>query len=258
MGQPSTWNPDQYHRFRDERSKPFFDLLDLVEPCPGGSVIDLGCGTGELTKVLHQRTSARQTTGLDSSETMLARTAEFASAGLRFQPGDIASFAGNYDLVFSNAALQWLDDHEALIPAIATHVQPGGQLAFQVPANADHPSHLVAHTVAAEEPFATALGGYARRWPVLPPERYAEILDELGFDDLTVRLEVYGHHLASSEGVVEWVKGSLLTDYEKRMSPELFAEYLVRYRSRLLAEIGLKSPYFYAFKRVLARGRKLR
>ena len=61
-----------------------------------------------------------------------------------------------------------------------------------------------------------------------------------------MRLEVYGHHLASSEGVVEWVKGSLLTDYEKRMSKELYAEYLARYRARLLAEIGEKAPYFYA------------
>ena len=99
----------------------------------------------------------------------------------------------------------------ALIPAVASHVARGGQLAFQVPANADHPSHLVAHAVAREEPFASALGGYVRAWPVLPPERYAEILDGLGFVDLTVRLEVYGHRLDSTEGVVEWVKGSLLT-----------------------------------------------
>ena len=72
----------------------------------------------------------------------------------------------------------------------------------------------------------------------------------------TGAVEVYGHHLESSEGVVEWVKGSLLTDYEKRMPADLYARYLARYRERLLAEIGAKAPYFYAFKRVLARGRK--
>ena len=253
---PSTWNPDQYHRFRDERSKPFFDLLDLCKPVPGGAVIDLGCGTGELTRVLHERSQAETTLGLDSSETMLARAAEHAVGGLRFEQGDIASAGGEYDLVFSNAALQWLDGHEALIPAVARLVAPGGQLAFQVPANADHPSHLVAHAVAREEPFATALGGYVRTWPVLPPERYAEILDGLGFGELTVRLEVYGHHLESTHGVVEWVKGSLLTDYEKRMPAKLYQRYLARYRERLLAEIGERAPYFYAFKRVLARGRR--
>lgn len=252
----SPWNPDQYHRFRDERSKPFFDLLALVEPSPGGSVIDLGCGTGELTSLLHERAQASRTLGLDSSETMLARAAAHGHDGLRFELGDIASFSGSYDLVFSNAAFQWLDGHEELIPAVAAHVSPGGQLAFQVPANADHASHLVAHAVAGEEPFATALGGYVRDWPVLPPERYAEILDGLGFGELTVRLEVYGHHLGSSEGVVEWTKGTLLTDYERRMSPELFRQYLNRYRERLLAEIGERSPYFYAFKRILVRARR--
>jgi len=253
----STWNPDQYHRFQNERSRPFFDLLALVEPALGGSVIDLGCGTGELTKILHEKSEAATTIGLDSSETMLARAAEHSGRGLSFVQGDIDGFEGRFDIVFSNAAFQWLDGHEALIPVIASHVRQGGQLAFQVPANADHPSHLVAHAVAKEEPFATALGGYVREWPVLPPERYAEILDSLGFGELTVRLEVYGHTLKSSEGVVEWVKGTLLTDYQKRMPSEVYPHYLARYRERLLDEIGVKAPYFYAFKRVLARGRKI-
>lgn len=252
----SPWNPDQYHRFRDERSKPFYDLLALVEPLPGGTAIDLGCGTGELTSDLHRKSEAKNTLGLDSSETMLSKSSGQITNGLSFRQGDITSFEGEFDLVFSNAALQWINGHEELIPAIAGHVKAGGQLAFQVPANADHPSHLVAHAVAREEPFATALHGYSREWPVLPPERYAEILDGLGFEDLTIRLEVYGHHLESTEGVVEWVKGSLLTDYERRIPAELFRRYLTRYRERLLAELGMKSPYFYAFKRVLARGRK--
>lgn len=253
----SPWNPDQYHRFQNERSQPFFDLLALVEPAAGGQVIDLGCGTGELTKILHEKSRARTTAGLDSSETMLAKAHAHAGNGLAFEQGTIDAFTGNFDIVFSNAALQWLNGHEALIPALAGHVNPGGQLAFQVPANADHPSHLVAHAVAKQEPFATALHGYYRDWPVLPPERYAEILDGLGFSELHVRLQVYGHHLESSEGVIEWVKGTLLTDYERRMTPELYLRYLARYRECLLAEIGQHAPYFYAFKRILVRGRKL-
>ncbi len=253
----SPWNPDQYHRFQNERSQPFFDLLDLVEPAPGGDVIDLGCGTGELTKVLHDKAQSRTTVGLDSSETMLAKAQAHAGGGLTFQQGNIDGFGGKYDIVFSNAALQWLNGHEALIPAVAAHVKPGGQLAFQVPANADHPSHLIAHAVAKEEPLASALGGYTREWPVLPPERYAEILHALGFAELHVRLQVYGHHLESSDGVIEWVKGTLLTDYERRMQPALYQQYLARYRERLLAEIGEHAPYFYAFRRILVRGRKL-
>lgn len=252
----SPWNPDQYHQFRNERSQPFFNLLDLIEPCPGGRAIDLGCGTGELTRILHERTRAAETIGLDSSETMLAKAEEFAGGGLSFVRSDIERFEGKFDLVFSNAALQWVDVHEALIPLIAGHVKPGGQLAFQVPANADHASHLVAHAVAREEPFASALGGYTRDWPVLPPERYAEMLNGLGFEGMTVRLQVYGHTLASSEGVIEWVKGTLLTDYRRRMPASLYQAYLARYRELLLAEIGGTAPYFYAFKRILVRARR--
>ena len=255
---PGDWNPDQYERFRNERSQPFFDLLELVRPAPGGRAVDLGCGTGELTRVLHERLGAAETLGIDSSPAMLERAAQFAGGGLRFELADIATFTAErpFDVVFSNAALQWLPDHERLVPRVAGLVAPGGQLAFQVPANADHPSHTIAHAVAREEPFASAMGGYVRKWPVVPPERYAELLDGLGFADVHVRLQVYLHRLASSDEVVEWVRGTLLTDYERRLGPELYAQYLARYRERLLAEIGERAPYVYTFKRVLAAGRR--
>ncbi len=108
------WNPEQYGRFRSERAQPFFDLLDLVQPRPGMRVVDLGCGTGELTHAMHRRLAARETLGIDSSPAMLARSAAFAGDGLSFQQGDLATFAsdGEHDLVFSNAAIQWVPDHD--------------------------------------------------------------------------------------------------------------------------------------------------
>ena len=252
------WDPNQYHLFQDERARPFFDLLGLVEPTPGGKVIDLGCGPGELTKILHERAGAAETTGLDSSESMLVGSAAHAGNGLSFALGDLATFEDldGFDVVFSNAALQWIDGHEALIPRLAALVRPGGQYAVQMPHNHDHPSHRVAHAVAAEEPFASALGGYVRQWPVHEPEWYAETLDQLGFHEQNVRLQVYGHHLASRDEVVEWVKGTLLTDYKKRFSPELYEQYLATYRTRLMAELEDRRPYFYAFKRILFRARR--
>ncbi len=252
------WDPEQYARFRHERSQPFFDLLDLIKPVPGGRVVDLGCGTGELTRILHERTGAGETLGIDRSPAMLGRAAAVAGGGLRFEQVAIEEFrpAEPYDLVFSNAALQWLPDHERLMARLAGWVAPGGQLAFQVPANADHPSHRIAHEVAREEPFATALGGYVREWPVLAPERYAALMDRLGFGEVHVRLQVYVHRLASSAEVVEWVRGTLLTDYERRLGPGLYGMYLERYRARLRAEIGEPAPYVYTFKRILGTGRK--
>lgn len=254
----SVWNPQQYEKFRDERSAPFFDLLSMVQPIPGGRVVDLGCGTGSLTAELHRRTRAAETVGIDSSETMLAEAGAFAGEGLRFEPGDITSFAPErpFDLLFSNAALQWVDGHQQLFTRLTDAVSPGGQLAVQVPANADHPSHVVARAVAAEEPFATAMGGYTRSWPVQPPEWYAELLDTLGYAEQSVRLQVYGHHLPSRDAVVEWVRGTYLTDYQKRMPAELFEHYLARYREVLLPQLSDRQPFFYPFKRILIWGRR--
>lgn len=254
----SPWNPAQYERFRDERSQPFFDLLSLVRPCPGGRAVDLGCGTGELTRELHRRVEGIETLGLDSSETMLAKSAAFAGDGLRFELANISEFAPEqtYDVVFSNAALQWVNGHEELFTRLSAAVAAGGQLAVQMPANDDFPSHVIAHEVAREEPFAAALAGYVREWPVQPPEWYAMLLDRLGFREQRVSLHVYGHRLGSREGVVEWVKGTLLTDYEKRLSPEMYARYLARYRERLFGVLQDRKPFFYPFKRILFWARK--
>lgn len=249
-----TWNPGQYDKFRDERSRPFFDLLALVD-VRGGRVVDLGCGTGELTKALHDTVGATETLGLDSSASMLARAP--TAPRLQFRVGAIESFAeGGWDVVFSNAALQWIDDHPALFARLASLVAPGGQLAVQMPANHDHPSHIVAAEVASEEPFRTALGGWVRRSPVLGIEEYARLFDRLGLRELRIRLEVYVHHLDSRDGVVEWVKGTLLTDYERRMPPELFARFLEAYRARLLPRLEAERPFVYPFKRVLLVGRR--
>ena len=252
------WNPAQYERFANERTQPFLDLLARVAPVPGGRVADLGCGTGELTRVLHERTGAAETVGIDSSESMLANSGQFGGGGLRFELGDIAAFNPSlpFDLVFSNAALQWVPGHASLIPALAALVREGGQFAFQVPANDDHTSHVTARDVAASEPFRTALEGYERSWPVMPPEWYAETLDALGFAEFNVRLQIYGHHLASTADVVEWVKGTYLTDYARRMSPDLYERYLARYREILLERLGDRRPYFYTYKRILVYARR--
>ena len=247
-----TWDPAQYGRFRDERAQPFHDLLALVERRPGLRVLDLGCGTGELTRALHLALSARETVGIDSSPAMLARAP--AAPGLRFEPADIASFTADapFDLVFSNAALHWLPDHAALLPRLATLVAPGGQLAVQVPRNEAHPSHRAAEIVALA--MSRELGGYVRRSPVQGPAQYAALLHALGFSRQHVRLQVYPHLLPGRAHVVEWVKGSLLTDYEQRLGAADFARFLERYREVLLPQLADDEPFLYTYDRVLFWG----
>jgi trans-aconitate 2-methyltransferase len=251
------WDPGQYERFERERSAPFFDLLDLVKPCPGGRVVDLGCGTGALTRVLHERTGARSTVGIDSSRQMLQRSAEHAGGGLTFELGDIAEWAPSepVDLIFSNAALHWVDDHDALLTRLTGALAPAGQLAVQVPANHDQPSHLVAERVAAEAPFRGALAGHVRRAPVLAPERYAQGLHRLGYAAQHVRLQVYLHVLPDADAVVEWVKGTLLTDYQRRLPEAMYEDFVARYRELLAAELSDERPFPFAFKRALLWGK---
>jgi len=249
------WDPDQYSRFAAERSKPFFDLLAMVQPVPGGDVIDLGCGTGELTVRLHEHTQAGTTVGVDSSEAMLARARPLAGNGLRFEAADIGRFEADqrFDVVFANASLQWVPNHPRLLRRLAASLRAGGQLAVQVPANFDHPSHSIAAEVAHEPPFLEymTVAPAAVASPVRPPEQYAEMLHELGFSQQNVRLQVYDHELASTGAVVEWTKGTVLLRFQNLLPPELCDRYVERYQQRLGEVLGDRAPYFYAFKRIL-------
>ena len=247
------WQPEQYQRFRDERAPPFHDLAALVEREPGMRVLDLGCGTGELTAWLHGTLGAQHTRGIDRSEAMLAKARAHATTGLDFVLGDIATLVVDdpVDLVFSNAALHWLNDHPALFARLRDLLRPGGQIAVQMPANQDHPSHRMAAALAAEAPYARVLGGSVRPPTVLTPPAYAELLDALGFARQHVRLQVYAHRLPTTESVVEWVKGTLLTPYRERLPDDVYAPFLATYRERLLATLGARAPYLYAFPRIL-------
>jgi len=249
----SAWDPDTYNRFREHRHQPFFDLLALVEPRPGMTIVDLGCGDGALTAELHRRLGAAATLGVDSAATMLARAAPLAAPSLHFQQADIAAFtpAQTVDLVFSNAALHWLGDHRALFARLTSFLRRGGQLAVQIPANHDHPSHRVAAALAERPPFRAALGGYTGHHNVLPPENYAALLHALGYERQHVRLQVYAHVLPSRADVVEWVRGTTLTAFQARLPADLFAAYVAAYRDALYGELPDQRPFFYPFKRLL-------
>jgi trans-aconitate 2-methyltransferase len=209
---------------------------------------------------LHEHLDAAETLGIDNSDTMLERAAAHSVQGLRFTLGDIATWEPEpVDLVFSNAALHWVPDHHALLRRLTRRLPHGGQLAVQVPANGDHPSHTVLTALAAEPPYADALAADPPPDPakrVLLPEQYAELLDDLGFAEQHVHLRVYCHKLDSSADVIEWVKGTHLTQFKARLSIDLYEQLLVEYRQRLLDVIGDRRSYLYTFKRILFWARR--
>ncbi|HEY4229101.1 MAG TPA: methyltransferase domain-containing protein, partial [Thermoanaerobaculia bacterium] len=207
---------------------------------------------------LHRTTGAGETVGVDSSPAMLEKARPLAGGGLRFEEGDVAEWFADEecDLVFSNAALHWVPDHPALLGRLARALKPAGQLAFQVPDNFGHASHRAAEEAAVEEPFRSALSGAAHPRNVLQPEDYASLLDRLGYAEQTVRLQIYGSRLPSREDVVTWVEGSLLSEYRRRLSPELYAAFLERYRALLFRMIPDERPYFLTYRRILVRARR--
>jgi trans-aconitate 2-methyltransferase len=251
---PDVWDPNQYERFRRERAQPFYDLAALVESRPSMRVVDLGCGTGDTTLELHRKLVASETVGLDNSAAMLAKAPR--ADGLRFELGEIEQFAPaqKFDLVFSNAALHWVADHPALLRRLRSAIAPGGQLAVQMPANDAHASHAAAHELARSPEFRPLLGGFERRPPLLDASDYAALLHKLGFARQLVRVQVYGHLLESGASVIEWVKGTLLTDYQKRLAPEAWDRFLARYRETLLPRLADERPFLYTYPRIFLWG----
>ncbi len=248
------WNPDRYHQFQTQRSAPFYDLLNLVDVRKNLRVVDLGCGTGNLTRELADLLPDSDVVGIDSSPQMLARANEYVRDGLRFEQGDQTELQGQWDLIFTNAALQWSDDHQELIPDLIDKLAPDGQLLVQVPSNHGGPSHRIIREVAGREPFHTALDGWTRQSPVLSLEEYAGLLFRCDAKEIVVFEKIYPHVLENSAAVLEWISGTALIPYFERLGPlkDLFIETLRRNLHDLMPD----SPVFYPFRRTLFSGRK--
>jgi trans-aconitate 2-methyltransferase len=257
---PDPWDPRQYERFKAERLAPGLDLIALVEPSRHPlRVVDLGCGTGELTLALHQRLPGAETLGIDRSEKMLAEADRHAAGGVRFQLAEIEQYlaalpAGSLDVIFSNAALQWVPGHASLFGRLTELLAPGGQLAIQLPAMEHDIAHRAAVIAAGEEPFKTALQGFVHHLEALEPRKYAEMFFRFGYTRQIVRTQLYPHVLPSRESIVEWMRGTLLTAYETILPAELFPAFIDRYRSTLFDAVTDERPFFFPYRRLLIWG----
>jgi len=260
---PTDWDPDQYALFESQRAQPFWDLVALIRTDrPIADLVDLGCGPGVLTAQLCDRLDVDDAVGIDSSPAMLERAAGVGRDRLRFALADIGSWCepSGYDVVVANASLHWVPDHAATLQRWTASLRPGGQLAVQVPANADQVPYLVAAEVAHEEPFLSALDGDPPpdvvAVNVRPPEWYARALHDLGFVTQHVRLQVYDHLLPGTDAVVEWLRGTTLTRFFDALPPELHEPFVDRYRAALIDAVGDRRPHFFPFKRILMWARR--
>lgn len=247
------WNPQIYNRFKSERSAPFYDLAALLKVRPGLELIDLGCGTGELTTKLAETLPESRVLGVDSSEEMLSNSRKADGSTLSFECITIEKQlekVQQWDVVFSNAALQWVPDHETLFPHIISKIKPGGQLLVQMPAQHHNLTNRLLNELAAEEPYADLYQGWNRISPVLELDRYAEILFEHGSKSMQVFEKIYPLVLSDVEALLAWVSGTALIPYLERLPESLKMQFRDDYKA-MLNDHFQKEPVFYPFKRIL-------
>jgi trans-aconitate 2-methyltransferase len=219
----TSWDPDQYLMFEQERARAFHDLVAQVSDLRPGTIADLGCGPGHLTATLADRWPEASVTGVDSSSDMIETARELARAGrLTFVSSRIEDWRPEQpvDLIVSNAALQWVPSHVDLLPVwLADYVNPGGAVAFQVPASGGSAASVAIRTVAASPEWAPRLGAIAlgrgprsAGSPVLTPDAYVELLAGLGYQ-VDGWETTYLHVLPGDDPVLEWFAGTGLRPY---------------------------------------------
>lgn len=245
------WNPQQYDKFRAAREQPFADVVALIRPVERPRIVDLGCGPGNLTKRLLDHFPAADVVGIDSSPAMLQKARELAAAGLAFVQLDIAAFAeggaldGSFDVIFSNAALQWVPDHATLIGKLVARLSARGQIAVQLPSDEYNSTRKIFADVA----------GWRHEMATLDIAEYAQLLYAAGLADPNVFEKIYPHVLPDADAVLEWARGTALLPYLERLPPAQHGPYLEEVRRRLHARYP-ERPVFFPFRRIIFHARR--
>jgi trans-aconitate 2-methyltransferase len=239
-GWPMRWNPDIYRTYSDERSRPYFDLTAQIGATDPATVIDLGCGSGELTATLAERWPQAHIVGLDSSAEMLANSPD---TEVTFMQGDIATWAPEVspDVIVSNAALQWVPDHLPMVVRWGDALPAGGWLAFQVPANFQSPSHVLMRETAALPRWRAPLDGVLQHDVIETAQTYWAALCEVGCE-VTTWDTTYLHVLQGEDPVLTWVRGTGLRPVLGALDPDESAAFEEHYAALLRAAYP-STPY---------------
>lgn len=252
------WNPEIYNQFKTIRYQPFYDLSDLISPNNLQNCVDIGCGTGEQTAILAHKFEHAHFLGIDSSAEMLKKSSEFDLPNLRFEQQTIEEFANSdskWDLIFSNAALQWADNHLKLFPKLISKLDKNGQFAVQMPCQKDNVLNVILSDLAREKPFADFLNNFHRDSPLLSIDDYAKMMFDEGLKDLNISMKIYPIYGNDETEFYNFISGSALIPYMERLTTEQQELLMSEFKARIKAYYK-KFPTIYSFKRMLLYGKK--
>ncbi|GLQ05457.1 methyltransferase domain-containing protein [Sneathiella chinensis] len=246
------WNPDHYHLYTDHRLRPALDLLGQVALASPMVIYDLGCGTGHVTSLLSKRWNTAIVTGIDTSEEMLDRARQ-DHPSIEWKNEDIRDFnpASKANLIFSNAALHWLDDHEELFPRLISQLRPGGVFAVQMPNNFTAPSHSLLFDLAGTDRWFDKLGHLVRPAPVHNINWYYDLLSAYE-GNLNIWETTYFQVLKGKNAVLEWTRSTALRPFLAALEGEDIKAFEQEYAERLLEAYPLKrdGSTIYPFSRL--------
>ena len=254
----SDWNPEQYEKFIKDRTQPAIDLANKLEVKEAKRILDLGCGTGNSTKILKDRFPNARVIGADNSDEMLAK-AKKTHPDIEFihldVGGDLGEVKGKFDIVFSNACLQWIPNHEILLPKLMSLLRRGGILAVQVPIQSEHPVHIIMNELVTSAKWKDKL--LQRNYNNLSTCEYYDALSGIS-DDFEMWETIYCHRMPSYESIIEWYKGTGLRPYLEQLSEtdaedfvsDVYRELKNRYKIQRNGEIMFRFPrLFFIAKR---------
>ena len=251
------WNPKQYEKFLKDRTRPAIDLVNRLEEFAPNSILDLGCGPGNSTKVLKDKFPKAKILGADNSDEMLEKARglypdiEFINLDAN---GDLHEVNEMFDIVFSNACIQWLPNHKELLPKLMTLLSSNGVLAIQIPMQREHPVHMIINELANTTKWSDKIT--PRQYNNLTTEEYFDVLSDIS-NDYEIWETTYCHRMPSYESIIEWYKGTGLRTYLEQLTEsdadnfinDVYNELKQRYKKQKNGEILFRFPRLFFMAR---------
>lgn len=226
------WNPHLYRQFESERTRPAQELLSRIPVMDVRFATDLGCGPGNSTELLAHAWPEAKIYGLDSSEAMLEQ-AKNRLPQATFLREDIRHWRATepQQVIYANASLQWLDEHDILLPHLVNQLEAGGALAIQMPDNLQEPSHRLMREIAACDPWRQRIGAVERK-ALLTSEHYYDLLAQVGCE-MDIWRTTYYHVMADAQAIVTWLKATGLRPFLDGLDPDEQTRFLEHYHQAL-------------------------